>query len=98
MKQLWFCLVNIFDFFIEKVLGFIIPRAKGDHVIGYGKTISTIDWNSKKVTVITEVDQTVDTRMNDGKCDARGRLWFGKKLFTMQSMGNISLMNNLVPL
>lgn len=62
---------------LEKVLGFIIPRAKGGHVIGYGKTISVIDWNSKNVSVITEVDKTVDTRMNDGKCDARGRLWFG---------------------
>ncbi|XP_063410486.1 regucalcin-like [Mytilus trossulus] len=62
---------------LEKVLGFIIPRAKGGHVIGYGKTISAIDLNSKKVSVITEVDQAVDTRMNDGKCDARGRLWFG---------------------
>jgi len=49
-------------------------------ILGYGKTLATIDWNTQKINVVVEVDQDVDTRLNDGKCDAKGRLWFGKRL------------------
>ncbi|XP_063410483.1 regucalcin-like isoform X1 [Mytilus trossulus] len=62
---------------LDKYVGFIIPRAKNGHVIGYGNTISALDWDTKNVSLITEVDTNVATNVNDAKCDARGRLWFG---------------------
>lgn len=70
-----------FSIITDKYIGFIIPRANGGHVIGYGKTISTLDWDTKNVSLITEVDTNVVTNVNDAKCDTRGRLWFGKNTY-----------------
>jgi gluconolactonase len=56
---------------------FIVPRFSGGYVIGRDQTFSFLDWDSAAVTSIAAVDQGVNTRMNDGKCDASGRLWAG---------------------
>lgn len=64
--------------FTDNTIGFVIPSKKGGVIIGLGQTISHLDWDTKKVTVLHEVDQDKPTRFNDGKCDARGRLWAGK--------------------
>ncbi|XP_025110660.1 regucalcin-like [Pomacea canaliculata] len=56
---------------------FVIPRRQGGLMVGLGRTISQLDWDSQTVTKIVEVDQGTNNRFNDGKCDAKGRLWAG---------------------
>lgn len=54
-------------------------------MVGCGKDISLLEWKTEQTMCLAEVDQDVKTRMNDGKCDARGRLWFGEKLKRMNN-------------
>lgn len=70
---------------LDKVVGFIIPRKSGGFMVGCGKDISLLEWKTEQTMCLAEVDQDVKTRMNDGKCDARGRLWFGEKLKRMNN-------------
>ena len=62
---------------LDQTIGFVVPWKKGGVIIGLGKTLSHLDWETKKITVLHEVDQGKDTRFNDAKCDPRGRLWAG---------------------
>lgn len=55
----------------------VVPCRKGGYLISLGCSICHYDWDSKKVTVLATVDEGLGTRINDGKCDASGRLWFG---------------------
>ena len=43
-----------------------------------GNSICHFDWDTKQTKVLATVDEGKETRINDGKCDASGRLWFGK--------------------
>ena len=64
--------------FLDQTVGFVIPWKKGGLIVGLGQTFAHLDWDTKKVTVLQTVDQGKETRMNDGKCDPRGRIWAGK--------------------
>ncbi|XP_045157472.2 regucalcin-like [Mercenaria mercenaria] len=61
----------------------VVPCRKGGYLISLGKSICHFDWDTKKVIILHTVDEGLDTRINDGKCDASGRLWFGT--MTMQN-------------
>lgn len=69
----------------EKPIGFIIPVEGRDDefVVGVGREIIIICWDGSSteatvVHVLTEVDQTESkNRINDGKCDLNGELFFG---------------------
>ena len=39
--------------------------------------MSRFDWDTKKTNKLASVDDGKNTRMNDAKCDASGRLWCG---------------------
>ena len=58
-------------------VSFVIPRRKGGYVIGLDRTISHLDWPSRKVTTLAEVEHGCMTRFNDGKCDPAGRVFAG---------------------
>ena len=60
------------------MVSFIVPCRKGGFLIGLAQTVSHFDWDTKKVTVLASVDEGKNTRFNDAKCDASGRLWCGK--------------------
>jgi len=47
-------------------------------LVSIGRTICHFDWDTKQTKVLATVDEGKETRINDGKCDASGRLWFGK--------------------
>ncbi|XP_041377245.1 regucalcin-like [Gigantopelta aegis] len=56
----------------------IVPCAEGGYVIGTTHSLSHLEtWGSEKLTVWAEMEQGMPTQINDGKCDARGRLWSG---------------------
>ncbi|PVD23867.1 hypothetical protein C0Q70_17141 [Pomacea canaliculata] len=62
---------------LDDNVSFVIPRRQGGLIVGLGRTISQLDWDSQTVTKIVEVDQGTNNRFNSGKCDAKGRLWAG---------------------
>ncbi|XP_071118786.1 regucalcin-like [Haliotis cracherodii] len=62
---------------LNGAVGFVVPRSKGGLVVGLDLTISAVDWNTKTVTKLAEVDPGSNNRMNDGKCDPKGRVWGG---------------------
>lgn len=62
---------------LENSVGFAIPRKSRGVVVGLGKTVSHLEWDTRKVTTLIEFDKNCETRMNDAKCDSRGRLWAG---------------------
>jgi len=56
----------------------IIPARSGGYVIGVGRKLCKIDWDSGDVTkTYCDVDVGTRNRFNDGKCDPTGRLWAG---------------------
>lgn len=64
---------------------FIIPveGSKGQFVVGSGIKLYLIKWDgtSDKVESVELLHQLINdseaNRINDGKCDSTGRLWFG---------------------
>lgn len=58
-------------------VSFIIPKSRGDYVIGLGRSLAFLDWNTATVQKLVEVEQGTKNRFNDAKCDASGRLWAG---------------------
>ncbi|KAL3868868.1 hypothetical protein ACJMK2_041625 [Sinanodonta woodiana] len=62
---------------LDASVGFVTPCQKGGYMVGLGKSLAHVDWETNTVTKLKEVDQEKNTRFNDGKCDPSGRLWAG---------------------
>ncbi|XP_062599704.1 regucalcin-like [Saccostrea cucullata] len=62
---------------LEDTVGFAVPAKKGGLIAGVGRCLVHVDWDTKKVTKLHEVEKGLKTRFNDGKCDPRGRVWAG---------------------
>ena len=59
-------------------VGFVVPRRQGGYIVGLGRRFAELDWETGNVSTIVEVDSGTGNRLNDGKCDAMGRLWAGE--------------------
>lgn len=63
---------------LDDDVSFIIPKFRGDgYVIGLGKSLAFLDWESGTTEKIVGVEEGTRNRFNDAKCDASGRLWAG---------------------
>lgn len=63
---------------IPEHIGSVVPRAQGGLVATMGNRVVAIDMPSGTISTLVEVPQwRDDIRMNDGKCDRKGRYWFG---------------------
>ncbi|XP_061175704.1 regucalcin-like [Saccostrea echinata] len=62
---------------LEDTVGFVVPARKGGLIAGVGRCLVHVDWDTKKVTKLHEVEKGLKTRFNDGKCDPKGRVWAG---------------------
>lgn len=69
-----------FSELVDDSVGFVVPCRKGGYIVGLGRSLSHVDWDSRKITELHEVDKETKNRFNDGKCDPRGRVWAGKYL------------------
>jgi sugar lactone lactonase YvrE len=58
-------------------VSFAIPREGGGWVIGRRDQIALIEPDGRESSLIQISDPPPDTRFNDAKCDAAGRLWAG---------------------
>ncbi|KAK7089812.1 regucalcin-like [Littorina saxatilis] len=61
----------------EDTVSLVVPRRAGGYVVGLGRRLSVLEWNTGMVSTVQEVDGDTGNRFNDGKCDAKGRLWAG---------------------
>lgn len=59
-------------------VGFVVPHADGGGVVGLRDGLFRLDFETGEVTLLKglEADRPRQ-RLNDGKCDPQGRLWFG---------------------
>lgn len=63
-------------------MGFAVPRRSGGYVAGIGRNIVAVDWSTRTMTSLAEVDEDkTNTRLNDGKVDPFGRLLAGKSAY-----------------
>jgi sugar lactone lactonase YvrE len=58
-------------------VGFAIPRIDGGLVVGIGHEIILVEPDGARRTLSHLQGELDSSRINDGKCDARGRLWTG---------------------
>jgi sugar lactone lactonase YvrE len=85
-------------------IGAVIPRAKGGVVATVGNEVIALNTDNGQIEKISNIlpKASANLRGNDGKCDKKGRLWFGMVdvnlkqslggLFRMDSEGNVDQM------
>jgi sugar lactone lactonase YvrE len=61
---------------VDDVLGMVAPRRGGGLVLAVGRAVVLSDPTSREVARI-ELPEPPGNRVNDGRCDAVGRLWIG---------------------
>lgn len=58
--------------------GLALQRASGHVVLALDTALHTFDLGSGRLAPLAEVEPpSLDTRLNDGRCDAHGHLWIG---------------------
>ncbi|MCL2652490.1 MAG: SMP-30/gluconolactonase/LRE family protein [Propionibacteriaceae bacterium] len=58
-------------------VGFVVPDVDGQLVVGLTGGLARLDPVSGAILPGVEVDSRADHRLNDGKTDRAGRIWFG---------------------
>src|SRR4051794_21717603 len=63
---------------LDEPVGVAVPRERGGLVVAVPRGFAALDLETGTLELLAEVEiDRPDTRMNDGKCDAAGRLWAG---------------------
>jgi sugar lactone lactonase YvrE len=70
-------------FDVGDVVGCLAPAGAGRLMLGLQHHVACLDMRTGTVTRMREFERRSHIRCNDGKCDARGRFWFG----TMSTAG-----------
>ena len=59
-------------------IGVAIPRARGGYIVTSTNGVLSVDPSAGRVGLLVPIEEELpNNRMNDGKCDSRGRLWSG---------------------
>jgi sugar lactone lactonase YvrE len=64
-------------FDVGEVVGCLAPAGRGRLMLGLRHDVAVLDLDTGTVTRTAEFERRLHIRCNDGKCDARGRFWFG---------------------
>uniref|UniRef100_G3MNN5 SMP-30/Gluconolactonase/LRE-like region domain-containing protein n=1 Tax=Amblyomma maculatum TaxID=34609 RepID=G3MNN5_AMBMU len=85
---------------LDEEVGNLIPYAEDNRklLVCMGSGVYRLDMDTKKKTLLAEMldtDSPVATRINDGKCDALGRLWAGTMPLKVDIEGMVHGKNNL---
>jgi sugar lactone lactonase YvrE len=79
---------NNITFNTDQYVGCAIPRKNSGLVSCMQHGIYFVDIEKKKMELISDIEQNiVNNRLNDGKCDSSGRLWFGSMSMTANQEG-----------
>jgi sugar lactone lactonase YvrE len=65
------------DVVLDPPISFAVPRRDGGFVIGRQDEVAVLDGDGTIRTLFRIPAPAAETRFNDGKCDAGGRLWAG---------------------
>jgi sugar lactone lactonase YvrE len=69
---------DTFRFAARSLGGLALRREPGCVVLALDTTLHAFDLGSGRLTLLAEVEPaTLNTRLNDGRCDANGNLWIG---------------------
>ncbi len=75
----WICTTIQASHISDNSASLVIPHSAGGLVVGLGRSLALVDWDTKQVTKLASFEtKGTNDRFNDGKCDASGRLWAGK--------------------
>jgi len=66
---------------VGRPLGAAVPRTGGGWVLAAGATFLTLEENGAVTPLADDLANTSMIRMNDGKCDPKGRFWAGTMAF-----------------
>jgi sugar lactone lactonase YvrE len=62
---------------VPTTVGFAVPAADGRIVVGLEDRVALLDPATGGLETVAEVEVPEGGRINDGKCDGKGRLWLG---------------------
>lgn len=83
---------NVFN--VGKMIGSIAPRENGGYIAGLENGIAFIDIEKNLIQLLTNPEEGLGNRFNDGKCDASGRFWVGTMaLSEEENKGNLYVMD-----
>lgn len=69
---------DTFRFDARHLGGMALRHEPGGLLLALDTALHTFDMGSGRLTLLAEVEPaTLDTRLNDGRCDANGNLWIG---------------------
>ena len=67
-----------FQFAVRTLGGLALRREPGSVLLALETSLHTFDLGSGRLSRLAEVEPvSLDTRLNDGRCDAQGNLWIG---------------------
>ena len=73
---------------IERALGHAIPTKDGRMLLGLQDGLYLFSQDAWKYEEVSDIEREIDNnRINDGKCDSHGRLWFGSMSRTANMPG-----------
>ena len=68
---------------LDQYVGCVVPRKEGGLIAAMQHGIYCIDDQLSAIELINDIERDIENnRLNDGKCDSRGRLWFGSMSMT----------------
>ncbi len=62
---------------LPEMAGTVAPRRSGGLILGLHNDVASFDPATGNLKSLVTVDPNPKTRLNDGKCDPRGRFWVG---------------------
>ena len=63
---------------LAEMPGTVVPHQNGKLIVASEKSILELDFETGETKEVIKVEsEKPGNRLNDGKCDALGRLWFG---------------------
>jgi len=66
------------EIYIGRNISFVIPTCRRNFIAGLSDGIALVDRDGNDIRYISSVESNIaGNRLNDGKCDPVGRLWFG---------------------
>lgn len=81
---------------VGSTIGVAIPRVSGGFVVSSVDGLLSVSQSSGVVTLLLPIEKDLpDNRMNDGKCDSRGRLWSGT--FSIRFERNAGILYRIDP-
>jgi len=68
---------------LDQYVGCVVPRKEGGLIAALQHGIYRIDDQLSELELVNDIEREIENnRLNDGKCDSRGRLWFGSMSMT----------------